>query len=112
MQYSALCNIVHIIQLIGRTTLVVSIPCTIVYIMQHEKFSPFQKIVAIRLTSEQVVSMMYTLSGNNTPSDSNDERLNSGDGETVTDELDQLSTIITFALYLLLHYVHNSAHIV
>ena len=37
--------------------------------------------------------MMDERSGNNIPNDSNDERLESGDGETETDELDQLCTI-------------------
>ena len=37
--------------------------------------------------------MMDQLSGINIPSDSNDERLDDGDGETENDELDQLSTI-------------------
>ena len=43
--------------------------------------------------------MMDKLSGNNIPSDSNDERLDKGDGETENDELYQLSTIsCTFPL--------------
>ena len=43
--------------------------------------------------------MMDKLSGNNIPSDSNDERLDNGDGETENDELDQVSTIYcTFPL--------------
>ena len=53
----------------------------------------------VGLTSELVVSMMDKLSGNNIPSDSNDERLDNGDGETENDELYQLSTIsCTFSL--------------
>ena len=83
------------------TTLVVSILCTIVYSKQQEKlFFLFQKrVVARRLPSELVVSMMDKLSGINIPSDSNDDKLESGDGETVTYELHQLSTIsCTFPL--------------
>ena len=42
---------------------------------------------------------MDKLSGNNIPSDSNDERLDNGDGEIENDELYQLSTIsCTFSL--------------
>ena len=59
----------------------------------RETFFLLQKRVARRLTSELVVSVMDQLSGNNIPSDSNDERLDDGDGERENDELDQLSTI-------------------
>ena len=76
------------------TTLVVSIPCTIVYSMRHEKlFFLFQQRVARRLASEQVVSVMDELYDNNIPSDRNDEGLQGDDSETETDELHQLSTI-------------------
>ena len=65
----------------------------------RESFSLFHQRLARRLTSEQVVSMMDKLSGNDIPSDSNDERLNNGDGEIENDELYQLSTIsCTFPL--------------
>ena len=46
-----------------------------------------------RLTSEQVVSMMYKLYDNNISSESNDTRLDSDDSDTETNELYQLSTI-------------------
>ena len=56
------------------TTLVVSIPCTIIeYSMQHDTFFLFQRRVARRLTSEQVVSMMDELYDNDIPSISNAE---------------------------------------
>ena len=42
----------------------------------------FQQRVARRLASEQVVPVMDELYDNNIPSDSNDEELGSGDGET------------------------------
>ena len=59
-----------------------------------ETFSLFQRRVARRLASEQVVSVMDELSGNSIPSVSNDDGLDSDDGgEAETDELDQLSTI-------------------
>ncbi len=45
-------------------------------------FFLFYRKVARRLTAEQVVSMMDELSGNNIPSDSNDEGL---DSEAETD---------------------------
>ena len=50
----------------------------------------FHQRPARRITSELVVSMMDKLYGNNIPSDSNDERLDKGDGETENDELYQL----------------------
>ena len=53
--------------------------------------------------------MMDKLSGNYIPSDSNDERLDNGDGETENDELYQLSKIS--CAFPLVHGVHNSAHI-
>ena len=46
-----------------------------------------------RITSEQVVSMMYKLYDNNISSESNDTRLESDDSDTETNELYQLSTI-------------------
>ena len=51
----------------------------------------FHLRVARRLTAEQVVSVMDELYDNNIMSDNNDNRLESGDTETI--ELDQLSTI-------------------
>ena len=42
--------------------------------------------VSRRLTSEQVVSVMDELHDNNEPRDSNNERLESDDGDTETDE--------------------------
>ena len=50
-------------------------------------FSLFLQRLARRLSSEHVVSMMDKLSGNNIPIDSNDERLDNGDGEIENDEL-------------------------
>ena len=70
------------------TTFVVSISCT-----TGETVFMFHWRVARRLTSEQVVSMMDILSGYNIPSDSNDDRLESDDSDTETNELYQLSTI-------------------
>ena len=70
-----------------------------VHYAARESFFLFHQRLTRRLTSEQVVSMMDKLSGNNIPSDSNDERLDNGDGETENDELYQLSTIsCTFPL--------------
>ena len=60
------------------TTLVVSIPCTIVYSMQHDNLFPCfigEMQDFSRQNKTLVVSMMDKLSGNNIPSDSNDERL-------------------------------------
>ena len=65
----------------------------------RESIFLFHQRLARRLTSEQVVSVMDKLSGNNIPSDSNVDRLDNGDGETENDELYQLSTIsCTFSL--------------
>ena len=60
----------------------------------------FQRRVERRLTSEQVVSEMDELYGNNMPSDSNDKRLESDDSDTETNELDQLS-VMSFILSLI-----------
>ncbi len=60
----------------------------------------FQGRVERRLTSEQVVSEMDELYGNNMPSDSNDKRLESDDSDTETNELDQLS-VMSFILSLI-----------
>ena len=64
-----------------------------VHYATRESFSLFHQRLTRRLTLEQVVSMMDKLFGNNTPTDSNAERLDNGDGETENDELYQLSTI-------------------
>ena len=81
------------------TTLVVSIPCTIVNTMQQDNLFPVSSATSKTTTIRTLVSMMDKLSGNNIPSDSNDERLDNGDGEIENDELYQLSTIsCTFSL--------------
>ena len=73
-------------------------------------YSQFQRRVASHLTSKQVVSMMDELSDDNIPSNSNDERLDSDDSDTETNELDQLCTISS-ALSLIAWVAHNSVHI-
>ena len=61
-----------------------------VHYATRESVFMFHQRLARRITSELVVSMMDKLYGNNIPSDSNDERLDKGDGETENDELYQL----------------------
>ena len=56
-----------------------------VHYATRESFFLFHQRLARRLTSEQVVSMMDKLSGNNIPGDSNDERLDNCDGEAEND---------------------------
>ena len=67
--------------------------CSVQY-ATAETFVLFHRRVARRLTSEQVVSVMDELYDNNIPSGSDGEGLESDDGETETDELDQLCTIV------------------
>ena len=62
------------------------------YATRFKKIMFLQRL-ARRLSSEHVVSMMDKLYDNNVPSDSNDDRLDNGDGEIENDELSQLSTI-------------------
>ena len=70
-----------------------------VHYATRENVFLFHQRLARRPTSEQVVSMMDKLSGNNIPSDINDEKLENGDGETESDKLFTLSTIsCTFPL--------------
>ena len=64
-----------------------------VHYATRETFFLFHRRDEIRLTSEQVVSMMYKLYDNNIPSEINDTRLDSDDSDNETNELYQLSTI-------------------